>query len=71
MEKFLDQLRNNWVIILFLGTVVMSWTMFSSRLTQAEEDIKDLKTLAQQLNQQATDIAVIKTDVGYIKTRLK
>ena len=45
MEQLLKELRNNWIILIFMGTLIMSWTTFSSRLTQAESDIKDSKII--------------------------
>lgn len=71
MEHTTKQLRDNWVILVFIVGLIVTWTTFNTRLTQAETDIRDLKELSQQLNQQALDIAVIKTDVGYIKGRVQ
>lgn len=67
----MKQLRENWVIILFLGTVIMSWTMFSSRLTQAEQDIKDLKIAVSEFSDVKVEIAKISTTVEFIKNRVK
>lgn len=71
MEQFLEQLRKNLVILLFMGSVIMSWTMFSSDLAQAKAEIDDLKVAIEKINQVAQDIAVIKNDIEYIKKEIK
>ena len=71
MENFFEQLRKNWVILLFMGSVIMSWTMFSSDLAQAQSEINELKTALDKINQISLDVAVIKNDLTYIKQELK
>ena len=63
MEHFLKNLRENWVIWLFLGSVIMSWSMFSTRLSQAEAKIQELQTTNEQIRQIQIDIAVIKEKI--------
>lgn len=71
MENTMEQLRKNWVIIIFIGGLISTWTFFSSRLTQAENEIDQLSQVVSQINQINIDLAVIKTDVGYIKANIK
>lgn len=63
----MEQLRKNWVIIIFIGSLIATWTLFSTRLTQAENDIDNLSTVVSQINQINIDLAVIKSDIGYVK----
>ena len=66
----LKQLRDNWVVLSFIVMLIVSWTTFNSRLTSAEEDIKDLKLISQQITQMQVDIAVIKNQVLTINGKL-
>lgn len=67
----MEQLRKNWVIIIFIGSLISTWTFFSSRLTQAESEIDQLSQVVAQINQINIDLAIIRTDVGYIKDKIK
>lgn len=60
MENILKQLRENWVILFFIGTLIASWTMFSNRLTNAEGKVLKLETTYGQIQQIQIDVAVIK-----------
>lgn len=70
MENFIKQLRENWVILLFMGSVVMSWTMFSARLTQAELKIQELEILKEQIQKIQIDVAVIKERIINIDKKI-
>lgn len=59
------------MIILFVGTVIMSWTMFSARLTNAEQKITELQQVVNSINQINIDIAVIKTQLVIFNSKLK
>ena len=71
METFLKHLKENWVILLFLGSVIVSWTMFSARLTQAEQDIVDLRIVVNQINEINLKLAVIQEHINNIDNKLK
>lgn len=43
MSTLSEQIKSNWAIVLFIGGLIVSWTMFSSGLAQAQRDIEDLK----------------------------
>lgn len=71
MEQFMKQLRDNWIILIFIGSLIMSWTTISSRLTEAESDIKDLKVLANDVSSMKIELGKISTSVEFIKQQVK
>lgn len=71
MEGFIKQLRENWVLILFIGMMIASWTTFNNRLAQAEDHIKELSNVAQILNDLDKKVAVIQNDIQYIKLKVQ
>ena len=70
MNNFMTQLRDNWMIILFIGALITSWTMFSSRLSNAEEKIQELEEVYNQIEQMKIDIAVIRERVTNIDKKI-
>lgn len=40
MENLFKQLRENWVILVAIAGLIVSWTTFSSNLADAQSDIK-------------------------------
>ena len=71
MQQLFSQLRKDWMILLFIGTVIMSWTMFSARLSQAEEKISGLEKVIDSINQINVDVAVIKNQIVTINDKLE
>lgn len=71
MKNFLKQIEQGWMIIIFIGTAVFSWALFSARLTAAEGKIEQLSQVITQINEINISLAVIQTDIGYIKSKLK
>lgn len=67
----MKQLRENWVILLFIGSLIVTWTTFNTRLSQAESDIKDLKVAITEINNLKIKIERIDTSVEFIKNRVK
>ncbi len=59
----LSQLKSNWMVIVFIGSLIATWTLFSARLTGAEEDIIDLKEVMHDIGEIKTDIAVIQSQL--------
>jgi len=70
MNQFLEQVKNNWVILLFMGGVIVSWTTFNSRLANAEIKITELQIVVTQIANIKTDIGIIRNDLGWIKDKL-
>lgn len=71
MESLFLQLRQNWVVLIFIGGLITTWTMFSSRLTQAESDITNLSEVVSQINAINLDIARMQKDIEFIKDNIK
>ena len=71
MEHLAKQLRDNWVILVAIVGLIATWTTFNNRLANAELKIIDLETIADNINNINTRIAVIQTDVQYIKLKLQ
>jgi len=71
MEHFLKQVKDNWVMLLFLGGVIVSWTTFNSRLANAEIKIVELQILVAQISKINIDIAVIREQIININSKLK
>ena len=70
MEHTLKQLKDNWVILMAILALIVSWTTNNSRLVEAESDIQDLKIIVSQINEMNVTIREIKTDVSWIKSSL-
>lgn len=71
MEKFAKQLRENWVIFTLLAALVIWYAGVNTRLTQAEVDIKDLKTTSQKITDIEIRLERIDTTVQFIKDKVK
>lgn len=63
--------REGWVILAFLSGLIIWYANVNSRLTTVEARVEEQKLQIVQLSELRTDIAVIKTDVAYIKQQLK
>lgn len=71
MDKMLQNFRDNWILFSLVGGIIIWYSGVNARLTQAEQELKDLKTLTQEISILQTDIAVIKTNVEFIKETIK
>lgn len=71
MNPILKQLRENWVIIVFIGMLIISWTNQNSRLVNAEKRLDSDDLLLQQINQININVAVMQTDIHFIKQVIK
>lgn len=70
MEHFFKQLKENYVIIVFIVGLIVTWTTFNSRLSQAELDIKDLKTAVAEITNIKITVERIDTSVDFIKKQV-
>jgi len=71
MEHTLKQIKDNWIILLFIVSLITTWTTFNSRLIEAEGDINKLQTIVESINEIKTNIAVMQNDISYIKAKIK
>lgn len=71
MEKLLKQMKDNWLVYAFLISMVLWYGSTNSRLQSVEAEQKEQKTTLQKLDQLIIDVAVVKTDVKYIKDEVK
>lgn len=70
-DPLFKELRSNWWIIVFIGTLIVGWVNMQSRIANAENKINDLESIYQKVETLTIDMAIIKTDVGYIKVHLQ
>ena len=66
-----EQLKSNWMIIIFIGSLIVGWTTFNARLTQAENEIDQLSQVVTQINQINISLAEMRRDISYIKSNIK
>jgi GTPase SAR1 family protein len=75
MKTVIEEVKSNWMIIIFIGSLIVGWTTFNARLTQAEDDITDLKTVISQFSttniEINTRLTKIETSVDFIKEKVK
>ena len=75
MEQHLSKLKSYWWIILFIGTLIVSWTNSNNRITAVEENQEYIMETQKQRNLEYTflqiDIASIKTSLEFIRERLQ
>lgn len=64
------QIRDNWVIVAFIVSLIVTWTTFNSRLAKAESDIQDLSQVITQINNIDINIAVIQEKITAIDKRI-
>lgn len=71
MDSFIKQIRDYWVILFFLGGLVVGWATFNTRLTQAENDIRDLKQAVIEITNIRIQVERIDTSVEFIKQQVR
>lgn len=67
----LEELKSNWVFITFAVFVIIWYADTNSRLNNVEALSQENKTTLEQVIELKTDIAVIKTDISYIKEKIR
>jgi hypothetical protein len=70
MDSFVKQLRDNWVIIIFIGSLIVSWTNTNARLALAEKERADLFNVASEIQEIKISVAVIKEKVTSIENKI-
>ena len=70
-ENFLKFLKEYWFVIVFIGSIVMTWTQFSTRISALEVAYNKLEVKVETTNMQVSqiqaDIAEVKANIQFIK----
>lgn len=74
MEKTLKTIKDYWVILAFIVSIVVTWTTFDTRLSALEENQSEIIIIQKerdvQYSQLQVDIAEIKTSIEFIREKL-
>jgi hypothetical protein len=75
MEQHLSKLKSWWFLVFFIGTLIVTWTNFSNRLSTMEIIQQEIVDTQKQRNLEYTflqiDIASIKTSLEFIRERVE
>jgi len=75
MEQHLSKIKSWWFLIFFIGTLIVTWTNFSNRLSTMEITQQEIVDTQKQRNLEYTllqiDIASIKTSLEFIREKLQ
>ena len=69
--SLIKEIRNNWVLIIFIGSLIVGWTNLSNRIAANETMAQENKTSLEAIIQIQIDLATIKKDVEFIKLQVK
>ena len=73
-ESFLQPLKEYWFILVFLVSLVVTWTQFDSRIKALEVAVAKQELRTEAINTSLvilqTNIAEIKTTLDFIKTAI-
>lgn len=67
----IEDIKNNWVLIAFIGAIIIWYADTNNRLTTVEADVNEVQSILEVINDIKTDIAVMKTDIVYIKDKVR
>lgn len=60
MESMTDQIRKNWMMLVFISGMILWYGNTNSRLTAVEAQQIEQATIEEKVDQLITDVAVIK-----------
>lgn len=72
MNEALKALKDYWIFIVFIGTIIIGWTQFDYRMTQAEKEIAEIKT--EQASQNAyvnASLSALQNGMVQVQTTLE
>ena len=70
-EQPFKKIRENFVLILFIGSFVVGWTWVQARLSAVEVLAKENKTVLECIHEINISVALIQQDIEYIKAQIK
>lgn len=71
MNNVVSQIKDQWVILAFITSMIIWYANTNSRLTSVEADVVKQETIMEQISRLNTDVAVIKANVEFIKQQVK
>ena len=71
MINKLKQLKDIWFVLVFLFAVVIWYANTNNRLKAIEEVNAEQESTLEIISNMKTDIAVMKTDISYIKEKVE
>ena len=75
MEEYLSKIKSWWVIIIFIGTLIVSWTNSNNRITVVEKNQEYIMETQRERNLEYTslqiDLASIKTSLEFIREKIQ
>ena len=74
MNEFLKHVKDYWFILVFIGTLIVTWTQFDARISALErndstQDVK-IETIVEKLNDFQAGQVEIKTTLEFIKNNI-
>ena len=74
MNEAFKNLKEYWFILVFIGTLIVTWTQFDARISSLErndsnQDVK-IETIVDKLNDFQSGQVEIKTTLEFIKNNL-
>jgi len=70
MPAFFTQIKDNWVVLAFIGALIVSWSNINSRLALAEKERANLFEIAGQIQEIQISIAVIREKITSIEKKI-
>ena len=70
-EQPFKKIRENFVLILFIGSFVVGWTWVQARLSAVEVLAEENKTVLECIHEINISVALIQQDIEYIKAQIK
>lgn len=71
MENLAKQLKENWFIYAFIAGLILWYGNINNRVDAVEAKQAEQQTTIEKIDQLLIDMAVIKTDISYIKEKVK
>jgi hypothetical protein len=71
MEKLITQIKSSWFLMAFITSLTIWYANTNSRLTNVEAKVIEQSTLQEQLSELKTTVAVIGSNVDFIKQRVR
>lgn len=67
-QNILKNLRDNWFLVVFIGSIIIGWSTLNSRVEYLEQRITKVEDLAEQQQKQNNDItgAIIEIKANYL-----